>query len=958
MARLRPRLFYRRGMQKEFYEKVLPAQGLLCCTTIDPNEPDERFKARNHFVQSVPELLDFIKKVDNTQYNIFVAVSSYGVQSRKADNALYTRSFFVDLDVGDSEKKYKSKEEAITALDSFVTQTNLPVPVRIDSGTGIHAYWIFDADIPSKDWVIYAEKFKKFCRDKGLKIDPTVTADIARIMRAVGTDNLKTTPPSRSFLINPDEVYQYSFEEFREFLGISQDVILDILAKAEKGLDEDTKSIILNISNFDSVFQVIAEKSLKNQGCGQIKYILENAKTLEEPLWHSGLSIARHCIDWETAIHTMSEDYPKYNATQTLTKANETLDKPHSCVVFNDRNPGICHKCPYWTKITNPLALGRVFKEDSPQNPVRQKPNTKTVPLFPKNLYPFVRGQNGGVYYIPPSKVDKDGNKIQDDPILLSEFDIYPIKRVFHTSEGASLLIRYILPHDPVREFIIPLRLSHAKDELIKLFAEQELSFSPASKVGLFMEYIVKWSQHLVHVDAAEQMRMQLGWTDDGDSFVIGQVELRRDGSILKSAASPLILSIAKLLRPEGSLQEWTNAINLLNAPSLEIHAFGVLCGFGSPLMRYTSTNGITVGFTGEAGSGKTGSLYSAISIFGNPKELSLSGGKDQATSNGLIGMYLALKNIMMGLDEAGNRNAQELSNLLFWIAHGKGKLRMRSDKNALREHEMSASMIALMTQNQSPVDKIEALKESPDGEMARYVEFQMNTPQALVNDPWLGKKIFETTKKHYGTAGPKFIQEIFRLGDTEVIKIINKWIGRFERDFGKRSVFRFYENLIGSTFAAGEIANNINLVSFDLERIYKRVLKSMNGEKEVIKINSTDYSALLGEFQNKYFNSILFMDAARVIREPKSQPLVGRAEIDNQVFWISTRDLRKFLSERQVNSRMFLQDLKEKDILLEESKVRLTSGWPGMSHIHPVQAYSFRFAFKDVEPDKNGPTK
>ena len=82
--------------------------------------------------------------------------------------------------------------------------------------------------------------------------------------------------------------------------------------------------------------------------------------------------------------------------------------------------------------------------------------------------------------------------------------------------------------------------------------------------------------------------------------------------------------------------------------------------------------------------------------------------------------MYLALKNIMMGLDEAGNRNAQELSNLLFWIAHGKGKLRMRSDKNALREHEMSASMIALMTQNQSPVDKIEALKESPDGEMAR----------------------------------------------------------------------------------------------------------------------------------------------------------------------------------------------------------------------------------------------
>ncbi len=939
-------------MQKKFYETVLPAQGLLCCTTIDPNEPDERLKARNHFVHTIPELIDLIEGTDNARYNIFVAASSFGSRSRNAINAVYTRSFFVDLDVGDSAKKYDSKDAALAALDNFLSATKLPECIKIDSGTGIHAYWAFDEDIPSEEWAVYAELFKEFCRNNNLKIDPTVTADRARIMRAVFTNNLKTNPPSPSHLINPDLLIQYNFNDFKDFLGKPKNKILDVLANVEKGLDEDTKKIGLNYSNFESIFQVIAEKSLTNQGCGQIKHILENSKTLSEPMWHAGLSIARHCSDWETAIHEMSNDYPQYNHTQTLTKANATLNKPYSCVKFNDLNPDTCNKCPYWTKITNPLALGRVLKQDSDSNPVRLNSKAKSVPVFPKSLYPFVRGQNGGIYYIPPVKVDKEGNKIQEDPILLSEFDIWPIKRIFHPVEGASLLMRYVLPHDPAREFLIPSRLSHSKDEMIKLFAEQELVFSPSSKVGLFMEYLVKWGQHLVHIDAAEQMRMQMGWTDTHDGFVIGQVEIRKDGSVLKAASSPLVQSIAKLLRPEGSLKEWTDAVNLLNTKSLEIHAFGVLCGFGSPLMRYTSTNGVTVGFTGEAGSGKTGSLYSAVSIFGNPVELSLSGGKDQATSNGLIGMYLALKNVMMGLDEAGNRNAQELSNLLFWIAHGKGKLRMRSDKNALREHEMSASLIALMTQNQSPVDKIEAFKNSPDGEMARYIEFQMNTPHALQSDPWLGKRIFETTKRNYGLAGPKYIQEIFKLGDSKVMDIINKWINRFEADFGKKSVFRFYENLIGSTFAGGEIAQSINLINFDLERIYKTVLKSMNGEKEVIKLNNTDYVGLLGEFQTKYYNSILFMDGPRVIREPKSQPLVGRAELDTHTFFVSARDLRKFLAELQVNSRMFLQVLKEKDILLGEGKIRITSGWPGMSHLHPIHAYTFRHAIKEVEPD------
>jgi hypothetical protein len=646
----------------------------------------------------------------------------------------------------------------------------------------------------------------------------------------------------------------------------------------------------------------------------------------------------------------MSEDYPGYSAEATLKKAEALCGKPHSCKVFEDRNPGGCDGCAYKGRITNPLVLGRSVKEvnsDAPTEGNKLSGGKVVHSAFPKSLGPFVRGPHGGVWYNPPPVKGKDGQWTQDPPVLISEHDIYPVKRIYSASEGAELVMRYALPHDPMREFQVPVQVFHSQDEVIKYFTKHELTFSPPSKAKIFMDYIVRWSQHMTNQDAAEQMRAQMGWSDDHNSFIIGTTEIRRDGTVLRAASSPLIHSVSKLLDPYGSLEAWTTAINELNKPSMEIHAFGTLCGFGSPLMRFTTTNGVTVGFTGQAGSGKTGALYSAVSIYGNPVELSLANGKQGATSNSLVAMFLALKNITMGLDEAGSLNAQEVSNLLFWVAHGKGKARMRSDKNALREHEMSASLIAIMTQNQSPTDKLEVLKDSPDGEMARFIEFQMNAPKAMEKDPWLGRRIFEVMKKNYGLAGQRYIQEVFKLGEEETAKLVLKWTKRFENDFGKSTAYRFHENLIGATFAGGEIANSAKIINFDLERIYDKVLSNMYAAKGIVRMNNTDYPALLGEFQNKFYNGTLFIQNGRVIREPKG-PLVARAEVDTDLLWISSREIRKFLSELQANSRMFFHVLREAGILVDEGKTRLSTGWPGMSHMQPVQAVCFKYKFDE----------
>jgi len=131
-------------MRKQFYEKVLPTQGVYCASGIIDG------KIRNRFAETLTELLTIVEELEEEQLNVFVAFSTFQNHSRKADNALFTRCFCLDLDVGEGPKKYADKNEAIVDLFNFVEGNELPPPILVDSGAGVHAYWPFEEDVPSE----------------------------------------------------------------------------------------------------------------------------------------------------------------------------------------------------------------------------------------------------------------------------------------------------------------------------------------------------------------------------------------------------------------------------------------------------------------------------------------------------------------------------------------------------------------------------------------------------------------------------------------------------------------------------------------------------------------------------------------------------------------------------------------------------------------------------------------
>ena len=933
-------------MLKQFYEKALPSQGVYCVGSI------KNKRLKHNFAKTLDDAIGIINNLKDEGHDLFMAMGTFNGYSRKAVDCCFVRSLFVDLDVGElvdkdgnPTNKYEDKDRALEALQKLLDDVGLPEPIVLDSGGGIHAYWLFDRDIPRDEWKGYAEKFKSICL-KTIKMDPVVSADAARILRCPYTFNHKFDPKvEAAFLV--DEFPVYDWDEMKELLG---EPILpktdDVLATVSKGLDDDTKAM-LKLDNFAKSFDTLAEKSFNGTGCNQITHILSNAQELEEPLWWAGLSIAKFCDDGATAIHKMSEDYIGYSYEDTEEKASR-LPAPRTCEWFNDNYPRHCEGCQHKGKITSPIVLGKEFKAAPAPNKeesVRQESGTKTFSSFPEFLYPFLKGANGGIYYQPQAKYNKQGEKIEQDPILVLPHEFFPIRRMFSKHDGECLLMRLELPRDPVREILVPMKHVYAQDQFKALMSSNGV-FASAEKLPHLMNYVIKWGQYMQLNDKAETMRMQMGWTEDmadpdwaRRSFVIGKKEVTHTGQIIDAPASPFVRGIAKHLVPHGDYARWRESTDYLNQPGFEMHAFTMLCGMASPFMSYTSTAGVTVCLLGKSGSAKTGAMYAGLSVWGNPKELSVF----EATDNGMTGRYLGLHNIPLGVDEISNKDAKVLSQLVHKISHGKAKIRMQGSINAEREHEMSASLVGIMTTNQSAYSKFEGIKANPDGEAARLIEFLIHKPALLENNGSLGKHIFNAYNFNYGHAGPMLIQEAFRLGDNYIHDNIAMWDEKFIENFGDDTTYRFYQNLMSAACMAGTMAHNANIINLDINRVYhETVLEMITIRDKVVKVNRTDYPSILGDYVNKNLGNILVLKDGKVAMEPRGQ-IVGRIVSEENLMQISKTDFKRYLAERQISSREFEFEMREKKLLIDDKKGRLTTGWKSAVQVDPAYLYWFR---------------
>jgi len=936
---------------QQFFEKVLPTQGNICVVGIKDQQ------VRPKFFGYLEEALEQITLFDRDDFNTFFAVGTFDGYQRKASACIFMRSFFVDIDCG-PDKPYAEWETGLSELQKFATSNGLPQPIIVDSGRGIHGYWTFTENIPADKWKPYAEKFKDFCISRGFKIDEVVTADAARILRAPGTRNLKGE--AIPVLIHQDGDGPTEFGMWVEILGEVEQKF--DLSQVKHGLDEETKALFDKMNgNYEYVFEKLAIASLEGNGCEQIRHILINAADCPEPLWYAGISVAARCVDGATAIHKLSEDYPGYSHTETERKAAQSLREAswaHSCDAFERENSAGCQGCPHRGRFgkAGPIMLARSIKLAQPGNQsdsessdggggeapqeedaVRPNQNAQGLVTFPDFIQPYFRPVNGGVYYQPAPRITKDGKKIPQDAEMLVPNDLYPTQRLFSPHDGECLVMKLVLPHDKDREFLLPLKDVTAQDRLKAILASNSVTFEPANGARL-ASYLMKWASYLVQTQRADIMRIQQGWTEDHESFVLGTSEIFAN-EIRHCPPSPAAKNLVRNIKPVGDFDVWRKCAQMLNDPGYEYHAFTLLCGFATPLMEFTNVNGIVLSLFGDSGAGKTGALYSAMSIWGAPENMTVN----DATPNALTQRMITSKNITFGLDEQTNLDGKVASDVVYKTSAGRPKIRLMSSANQEREAEFITRLIAIVTTNNSLIDIISTYKANTTAEEMRILEPRLTKPNVPGYELTLerGMEMFEPYKTNYGHAGVPYIQELLRIGKEELMRRIKIEFMHVSDKYTDSGEYRYIANLLVGVMVAERIVREMGMLNFDIDRI----MRVMGAKfREVIhskyKADSDTREDVLGDFINKNIQNMLVIRDGKATVTPRG-PLVIRAEADTSTIYISTSALKQYLLEVRLGVKDFEGRMSNAGILQGKVRKQMAAGWNEAVGSTNVQAYT-----------------
>jgi len=907
-----------------FLASVLADEGLYCVVGLKKGAP------RQTFVETIDEIDGVVDGLVSQGYDAYFGCAKYLLETegRTAKNAKWFKAFWLDLDCGEN-KPYDTQASALDALRQFVKTTGLPRPTIINSGRGIHVYWALTTTISYNDWKPTAEVLKKFAASHGLHADPTVTADAARILRIPDTLNFKDSPPKQVTMLV--ESQPTDFSRFKMLIGAEEEPdeptgLFGAEAPTRRPIDATTRALM---GNSISRFTTIMRKSAEGEGCAQLLRIYKEQETVEEPLWRAGLSIAINCEDGETSIHKLSNQHSEYDPHETFNKANALRDKPYKCATFASINAAPCQDCVHKGKITSPIQIGSRIAEAKAEdnivvmrNAVLEEDVTVEIPEYP---FPYFRGKNGGVYKRGWGK-DEKGEDAKDE--LVYEYDFYVVKRLTDPEDGESLWMRLHMPKDGIREFSAPLASVLSKDRLREVLAYQGVA-AYNKRLDSIMGYITKWVQELQHVSEAEKARQQFGWHEDDTKFIVGNREITATG-VNYSPSSSSTAETASYYTKKGVVAEWKKVANIYAAKGNEVRAFTMFAGFGSALYKFTKLNGAIIHLTNNgSGVGKTTIQLVVNSIWGRPLEPLLNQ-EDKYLAR--MHRISVLGNLPPTIDELTNMSDEEVSAMAYAITHGRGRNRMQSQSNAERSNSLRWYLIAITSGNKSLYDQLYNLKDFPEGELMRVLEFAVAKNDSLSKAE--SDAMFNPMYENYGVAGEIFIRYVIS-NLPEVQRLLEKVQRKLDIAAGFTQRERFWSATAACAITSGIITKKLGLHDIDVAKVYEWAVETMSNMRVEVRSDSMTPLSRIGMFLNEKNNNMLIVNSnidkrsgltEAPIREPRGE-LMTRYEPDKKLLFISSKALREWCSENQISYKMLCSELQKEKITTGIIKKSLSKG-------------------------------
>lgn len=928
----------------EFLAVVLPSpdNGLYCAAELTTK------KKEHNFVEHLEELPTAVAKWGDKK-DVYFALSTFENKGKRtAENARFIRSLFIDMD------GYDTKKQAALSLNDFMVKTGLDLlgtPYIVDSGGGLHCYWPFTQDIAVSEWKPVAENLKRLCKQEGLSIDMTVTADAARVLRFPGTFNNKAkyaTPRPVRILAEGDtfdfeDLANHIESQLRSMPMLPRQQTTTLALPGQRPDAPHTPTTVKLFENSITFFKNIFKKTRDGVGCEQLRHYAENAsEDGMEPLWRGWLSIAQKCNDGDKAAIWLSDlhPYPHERMHQKLAE----IRGPYPCVKFDSENPGICDGCIHRGKVTNPLALGRetavVTAETAIEIPAEDGQEAKKV-LRPEAPKGYAYGVRGGVF-MEKEDTDATGN-VTKRQIMLLPYDLFPVDIL--SREGEHLVHMLAVRGYKTVDISFPQKAVVSKDETIKALAQQNVmaSFGSGNDKNLY-DYVRACAEKMSSEKRPIDVPSSYGWQPN-DTYVFGG-KIYAAGKEAIEVPMPGLENITMNTRPTGTLENWRKFINLMVRKKLWDHLAIILMGAGSPLMRFTGLHGLTIHCAStESGTGKSLALDGAASIWGHPIHYRTGAGTSPVAMQQRLGL---LHSNPLITDEITSKNRNDFEwfpAFLFSMSEGRGKERMESGANKERLNLSTWAATAIMSSNTHVVDYLTgSRKHSSEGELRRLIEYVMDDKLEWEADEI---EIIKSLQHNFAVAGDALVT--YMVNNLDLLKkLVPETVRRMYAEYKAPNDERFWMAGIGCAIAAGILMNNehAGIAEFPLTEIIQSYRKRLEIQRGSIKGGHRSAEDVLNAFVQEYQGKFVVVkygekagplahlgDGSLVDRNTTRAEVMGRVEhgvtSGHVDFFIEERLLKTFCSNmsfgyanliRQLTDLFTVSYVQKKDMMSKTS--------------------------------------
>ena len=663
------------------------------------------------------------------------------------------------------------------------------------------------------------QTIRYYAGQKGWDIDPI--ADLARVLRIPGTYNHKQKEPKEVEVLelNDNRYNPCDFEEYfidqqfnydmkyhsKDNSSVTQsdkkrnatDVKTE-LAPGKSGSGSNNSFSSSNPGDYD-----YGSAALILENCYFIQYCQEQAATLSEPEWYAMVSNVARGEGGREMVHELSSPYPDYNQKETDKKINHAVTDgyPHTCAYIQKELAFTCKENGTSCSVTAPVGhcISKVTDARSKAKKI-DKENVFTAdiigslailkkddPIIYANIKQELKGHVNLVDLEKAVKHQIQRNQklrlIKEKPQNLEDImPNIPLKNlrlsyewsfresgIWQTKQSYAGEVEGICAC-PVPVILTKrLRNIDTGDEKVELayYRDKQWHYITAPRSTVFnrqgliqlgnrglpvssenAKYLVKFLDDLerenLNVLPLQKSINRMGWISSSKF-----IPCSHDGIELDADEGSGEASLAHGYRENGTLADWVNNIEpLIQFP---IARFMLAASFAAPMLKVFNQRVYFIHNWGPSRGGKTAALKVALSVWGEPEVIMAN---FNSTKVGLERLAAFYSDLPLGVDERqviGDKQGL-IESLVYMLGMGKGKTRGSKGGGT---QKMNFWRTIVLTTGEQPL----STDSSSTGIKTRVAEIY-GLP---IPDEILARKMHETTKEHYGTAGGVFIKKLIQ---------------------------------------------------------------------------------------------------------------------------------------------------------------------------------------------------